>query len=554
MLSGFAVPKWHELGVRPSVDTTGYILHCKDIPFLSQERLLELPVEDPHLRESLRRLLGWTNDAGRYECAATEELETATLSMADINLQLQRRKIRRQHANLGTCKPLRTPEHAKKRWRPLQWPKLANQVTSRHSNVDFTPYQKRHAAILKGAWTIDLDWSAFYDQFELSPEVSQYFSFRARDSRVYSMCVLPMGLKHSVSVAHTATLVLLDFGPSCYCEAYIDNVRLVDDDKECVVEDAAKLACRCAAAGVTVNEIDVTQLQGLSGELMMVRARELVRPLLKQKGEWLGESYDYEKKLLDIAPKTREKVASCMSAKRPTFRTFAAAAGILQYASRTLGIQLAKYYAARRAISAVAWLLEGHVHLWDVELPEFCPSVLQSFRSWQLGVLRAKPRLVTEGEPPSLVIIVDASDSGWGAIAIDDMGRDLFHGSEWTTSDRRCFDTKLSVRAEPEGIYRACCRFIRWGRDKVVHIATDSMASKGAVSKGQSLSYWMNHVCWRLQSTFPGVTFTIQHIAGATNPADAISRGAPRPSLEELEAALDIADRARELRGEWASR
>lgn len=262
--------------------------------------------------------------------------------------------------------------------------------------------------MLKGEWCIDVDWSAFYDQFELSDDVSTFFSFRAPNGRVYSMKVLPMGLKQSVGVAQFATLQLLNFELSVYAEAYIDNVRLIHAIREVLIRDAATLLCRCAEANVTVNEVDVS-VKGLPGDEQMKLAMTLAAPLCKRVGPWLGEDYDYGAKTVDATEKTREKVSACLDTNRPTYRTFAAMAGILQYASRTLGVPLAPYFAA---------------------------------------VLFAKQR--------------------------------------WSDTDRRTFDTGSSVRAEPEGIYRACCRFVRHRHHRVVYVATDSSASAGAIMKGHS--------------------------------------------------------------------
>jgi hypothetical protein len=178
-----------------------------------------------------------------------------------------------------------------------------------------------------------------------------------------------------------------------------------------------------------------------------------------------------------------------------------------------------------------------------------CASVVKNLTQWRDDILAAGPRHVTPDHGPDLVLVLDASDWGWGALSIDDLGRDTFVSAQWTSSDRRTFDTGSSVRAEPEGIYRACCRFVRTGHHRAVHIATDSSASKGALGKGHSRSYWMNHVCLRLQATFPDVVFTFEHIPGAANPADRISRGAAAPTADEIDSARQIADRAQAARG-----
>jgi len=441
-----------------------------------------------------------------------------------------------------------TTEHAKDRFRCVQHPERANKLTSGDAGVNFVPFHDRHNAVLKGRYSIDVDWSAFFDQFRLSDEVSKYFCFKVVDGTVYSMNVLPMGFKHSVSIAHTATLQLLNFNPSCYVEAYIDNVRLVGDDKEALIRDAATLLTRCAQARVTVNEADATLLRDLPEEERMAAAIKLVTPLCTQKAPWLGELYDYEHKTIELAEKTREKVARCMDAPRRSYRSFAGMAGILQYASRTLGLPLARFYPARRAISDIAWLLQGCDELWDKPMPPLCDAVQKNFALWRDMVLQAAPRVMKEPMAPELVIIVDASDTGWGALSFDEHGREAFQRQQWTKADERCFDPKVSTRAEPEGLYRACCAFVRPNVHRTVYIASDSSATVGAINKGQSLSYWMNKVCDRLQAAFPGVDFKVVHTPGLGNPADGISRELLEPTSEDWSIGRKLADQAKATR------
>lgn len=507
--------------------------------------LLALPAYDAAIPRKLEELLKWTTDGERYLPAASDETIMTRLQPHHIKLQLKRRKIFRQAKQKGACKAFLVPEHAKHRFRFIQHPKLANDKTKKDDKVRFTPFYERHNAVLKGKYVIDLDWSAFFDQFELSDEVAPYFSFAVRDGTVYSMRVLPMGLKHSVSIAHTATLQLLNFNPESYVEAYIDNVRIVSDDPQAVIRDAARLLMRCAAARITVNEADIGPIRDAVGDSKRAVATEMASGLLKQAGPWLGEQYDYAAKTVQMCDKTRAKVQICLDAKRPTFRTFAATAGILQYASRTLNLSLAPYYASRRAFSDVAWFLEHCPDHWDKPLPPLCDAVTANLKRWRDDVLAAKPRVMKAPEFPDLVIIVDASDTGWGALSFDAHGRETFVAERWSTSDKRAFDTRVSTRAEPEGLYRACCAMIARDRHRAVHIMSDSSAATGAINKGSSGSYWMNYVCVKLQAAFPEVAIQVTHTPGARNPADGVSRGEAEPSADDWARGREIADAAK---------
>lgn len=538
-------PKFHELGVRPHANTAGYTLHCKDVPPLDPAALLALPAHEPEIPRKLEELLKWTTDGERYKPAASDEQIMTRLRPHHIKLQLKRRKIIRQLRQKGACKAFLVPEHAKHRFRFIQHPKLANAETSKDEKVRFTPFYERHNAVLKGKYVIDLDWSAFFDQFELSDEVTPFFSFVVRDGTVYSMKVLPMGLKHSVGIAHTATLQLLNFGPESYVEAYIDNVRIVSDDPQAVIRDAAKLLMRCAQARVTVNEADIGPLRDAPSGDQCALATDIATALLKQAGPWLGEHYDYVTKTIQMCDKTRAKVQLCLEAKRPTFRTFAATAGILQYASRTLGLSLAPYYASRRAFSDVAWFLERCPDHWDKPLPPLCDAVTANLKRWRDDLLAAKPRVMHAPEYPDLVIIVDASDTGWGALSFDAHGRETFSAEQWSTADKRAFDTRVSTRAEPEGLYRACCAMVARHKHRAVHIMSDSSAATGAINKGSSGSYWMNYVCVKLQAAFPEVAIRVTHTPGNRNPADGVSRGEAEPSAADWSRAREIADAAK---------
>ena len=295
--------------MRPDAqDTDGYSLHCKDVPQLDPGALLALPAADAAFPAHLRDLLKWTTDAAPYRAAASANRVVSAMKPEHLRLQLERNKIALQPDPKGFCKVFLVPEHAKRRWRFIQHPRLANMLTAQDDKVTFTPFYERHNAVLRGRYAVDLDWAAFFDQFGLSDEVSPYFSFAVSGGAVYSMKVLPMGLKHSVSIAHTATMQLLNFGPSSYVEAYIDNVRLVSDDRDALIQDAATLLCRCAAAGVTVNEADVRPLATLRGAAQRAASRRLAEPLCRQQGDWLGERYDYAAKTVALADKTRSKV------------------------------------------------------------------------------------------------------------------------------------------------------------------------------------------------------------------------------------------------------
>jgi hypothetical protein len=520
-------------------------LHCKDVKPLNQEKLLSLAAYDPSIRASLMKALAWITDERLYEAATSEDLERCSLTRADVELQIARGKIEFTNSWRGTCKSGRVPEHAKRRFRAIQHPKVANHVTAKPEPVNFASTAERHSAILRGQFVLSLDFAAFFDQFLMKEEVRDFFAFHAL-GKVARMKVMPMGLKHSVGVAQESTKQLLNFKSSVYSEAYVDNVRFVHDDVEDLLSAASTFLVRCAWAEVTVNEVDVSVLRGLEEAQALELAKSLLRPLVKSKEAWLGEVYDYEKKEISIADRTREKIERCFDQKTPTYRHLAARFGLLLYAARTLGMKLSAYFAARRAMQVIGRLMARREDWWDRVAPPLCESVVSSMRAWRDDILRAAPRHVTAPCEPQLVIITDASNYGWGAIAMDDEGRESSSGQEWTTADHATNFTTHSARAEPEAVFRAACRWVRRRLHRLVHVISDSSTAVGALGKGHSASFHVNGVCARLNETFPGVRFVFSHVAGEKNPADAISRGATEPTAQEWDRARELADAALE--------
>lgn len=122
---------------------------------------------------------------------------------------------------------------------------------------------------------------------------------------------------------------------------------------------------------------------------------------------------------MSLAEKTRKEVESCLDWEHgPTWRNLASAMGILQYASRTLGMNLAGYFAARRAIGAIGAFFMHRQYLWDSRMPPMCDAVMRSFRQWRDDILRAPPQMIYAEEAPSLSIVVDATSGGGARSAL----------------------------------------------------------------------------------------------------------------------------------------
>jgi hypothetical protein len=135
----------------------------------------------------------------------------------------------------------KVPEPHKTRYQPIGCTEAinCNHGPETLQRVSFKSAPQRRRDALRERFAITVDFAAWYDHFLLSEEVREYFGFIAK-GETYRLRFLPMGLRHSVELAHFTTLLLLDFDHDCASEAYIDNVRFVGSYDE--VKKADKLS------------------------------------------------------------------------------------------------------------------------------------------------------------------------------------------------------------------------------------------------------------------------------------------------------------------------
>jgi hypothetical protein len=94
------------------------------------------------------------------------------------------------------------------------------------------------------------------------------------------------------------------------------------------------------------------------------------------------------------------------------------------------------------------------------------------------------------------------------------------HSQPWENSEI----PPSSVAAEPEGVWRAVCRFVR-PSDRSVAVLTDHQSLVAPAAKGYGKGWYYNLLLLRLRTTWPRITFRVSHVAGTHNPADEASRG-----------------------------
>jgi hypothetical protein len=207
-------------------------LHCKNVGQFSMMALLDLPSKDPTIKEAMTKLNEWLTRPEKYaKVPLPTEILTARLPKAHINLMEKHGKAERSPAGSvekSTYKVFTTAEPAKERERLIEHPIDINDATIGDlEKTTFLPQEERHNALLLGddTVTVDADCAAWFDQAGLAQEVRDFFTFMWK-GQAWRLKVLPMGMRHSVAIAHTATRQLLNFDwGSVWVEPYVDNIR-----------------------------------------------------------------------------------------------------------------------------------------------------------------------------------------------------------------------------------------------------------------------------------------------------------------------------------------
>ena len=481
-------------------------------------------------KESLEKALKWILDAMSYVgLTPSHTIPTTALSSAEVGQLVaagQARELEEKETPLGGVRVFTVTELAKARRRVIKHTAEINHTFGRDTlvPVQMPTRAEQSAQATKGEWALTLDFSAFFDQFELAAEVQRRMCFR-RGGKVYALTRMPMGQRHSVAIAQHTTERLLDFPMpnGVTSQAFVDNVRFVGP-RDKIVKATMDLLARCAACGVTVNE--VCAASATQGE---------VEALAHQKGEWLGAEYDYAACTQRLTPKTLAKIeASWKQREKWTTKQYAAHLGLLFFATSVLRLNPAAHFEAIKRLRERARQVNDNEALWGATV-HLVEGERESLRRWTVLATENAAVRCPNDLTPTRVLMTDASDWGWGAIMVDlSSGRCQQAQHAWTEQDRAGWRTGVSSHAEPEAIYRALCTLVRPSEVGNLMVLTDSTTAKWALRKGMSPSFEVNAVVNRVRRTFPNLQLSIEHIAGSTNLADGLSRGASQP-LEQVE-------------------
>ena len=534
-------PKWSQFmaDIHGAEDPHSFPLHVKPVPVIDLKRLSMLS-SSLSTKERWHKVSKWITEEplgvlkGRpYDANFTE---------TEIKLMIAAEHIRPIEATdvKSTVNMFTIPEFLKRRRRVIKHTKPFNDHYDKDTllGIKLIRAKALSGTVHDGKFAIHLDFSAFFDQIELDEELRSWFCFKC-NGQWYSLCRLPMGMRQAVDVAQTVTDLLLDFDRpgSVRVDSYVDNVRFLGDDKEEVIECAAKLIERCHSVGVTINEVDASEDPVLAARRLLVKS-----------GEFLGVEFDYETKRVRLGQKAIAKLSLLHNhAKSPgqriTYRHFLSIFGLLFHAMHVLHIPGSNRYYALREYSEVARRLHKDPHLFDSAYR--CPPARwRAITDWIEETLDNPWIEFPKGVAPNdadFILVTDASGYGWGGLLLNaKTGELLVRSGVWTKQECQRFEK--SAWSEPEAISCALKAFFPHGTRASISVLSDSSTAVGAFAKGRSSKFYVNRAIESVHQPHTKWNISFHHIPGDQNPSDAISRGKELDLAEATAQVLRLRD------------
>jgi hypothetical protein len=476
---------------------------------------LQMPTKQ---RETLLKAKRWVEPSDCYDAIAARLHQ---IERAHVTRMAKRHLVRLYDVGklvdgtsiVAYCNSYEVPEERDEgdRVRPIMEPLINDLFSTNPQDLLYTTtsYTSRDI-IRKGVMmyecAVQYDFSAWFDQIPIHAQVRKYFGVGV--DKV--LAVLPMGFRPSCEVAEACTDALSNittFLETPHTQATcVDNV-LYQGDRATVTRAAEIFLNRCAKTGAKVKD-----------------------PICRvcTTYDFLGEKYDHEKGTRALTSKTAVKcrLAAYVMATRQTLspRQVMAIVGLLLYAASTLRIVVGRFHHAMRFLAVCA---KSHI---DEKI--YVPvEVRNQLKDWANIGATNEPTIAHRGDIEiDATIYTDASALGWGAISVDKEGSVLQISRRWLPNEMMAWNLLSSVEAEPLAVCKAIAAFVTPKMRKVL-ILTDHQPLVFCAKKtfGRAAAY--SHMCEFL-SCFADMEFDFQHIAGAINPADYLSRNfAPPPIL-----------------------
>ena len=220
-------------------DSRGWPLHIKEeVTIADIDQLSTLPVTDERAKAFWETARGWLSDVSYYDrvqrISSPKEILRCRLPVADVKRMQDHnlcRKLRPGEVPMGTVDlfPVAEPSKIPPRRRRIGHTVTINRALDKSSLQKLSQPSRRQQLrqALDGEFCISLDFSAYFDAFEVQENIQMFYCFRVGED-VFCLTRLPMGQRQSVEVAQGATNVLLSFDHlGATSQSCIDNVRFV---------------------------------------------------------------------------------------------------------------------------------------------------------------------------------------------------------------------------------------------------------------------------------------------------------------------------------------
>lgn len=357
------------------------------------------------------------------------------------------------------------------------------------------------AQIIEQVWkkrfATTIDFSAFFQHFPMEKNVAVFFGV-LKQGRAFVPTTIPTGASHPPLLAQLLVETICDaVRTSCQVEmdCWIDNVRILADEKEDVRRATKRIFQLCRELGITINESE----------------DEASTP--KQQYTYLGIAFDHSRKTVDITEKARTKIAAAakvLEEESASTEEWVSLFSRCVWTSTILNIDRSeKYYVykfCRRKLNGD-----------NCETVKLWPSIRDIWKNWVSEVVNSFPRVVAP-RLPKYTVYTDASLSGFGGVIFGEEGDTVIAGA-WSMEEHINLLELKAVRRVLE----------RWDvKGPVdVKVVMDSTSAIGQIRRGYARRFASNEEVKRLKKFLmhKGINITsIEYITSAMNPADKPSR------------------------------
>ncbi len=422
-------------------------------------------------------------------------------------------------------------EARKKRRRSIYWPKWLNAELSLMGIP--TPLLAdilcSACDVRPGTFARTFDLSSSFYQVELAEDIRDYFHFLTADGKRYRLKRMPMGACTSPEILQSvvsliAHIALEGMHAAVDCTVHIDNVRFSGLSKNLVTRAGDNFVHLCKLAGITLNVEEGNALH--------------------QHGTFLGMLCDYAAGTVcltdDSITKLKDRADAALApgaSVQDLFRLF----GTLSFASRVLRVPPAAHYTFYKYIRRLSSkylsaekTLDSPADLW--------PCARKDIQQWidEISPNRPVRHVGDEDMSEPLVIVSDASTSGWGAILADENSGQVWQTSGKWSSKQDCSDINTLEMHAVHLALRAFSDILDEDKARPLIILVDNTSTAAVLRKGSAREYTFNSAALATLKCLAGDRPVVTDwISTAENFADPLSRGEPvQRSDDELVSAL----------------